>query len=96
MIKTYNKIDGRKNRLNFIDEVTTVKMDGSDTLDRTLVDDNERIGVREPVLPDDKPGEKIIAAFSSPEDWRTVGGISRATGLSYETVQTFIDENELL
>ena len=35
----------------------------------------------------------IAAAFSCPNDWRTIGGIARAVGMSEQDVKTCIDSH---
>ena len=34
---------------------------------------------------------KIVAAFSCPNDWRTIEGIARAVGMSEEDVRSYLD-----
>ncbi|MFZ5980184.1 MAG: hypothetical protein ACOYVF_06085 [Candidatus Zixiibacteriota bacterium] len=96
MIEILEKIEKRNKRLDFNDELTTVKMNGSDIRDKAFIFDRRDIDVLEPEISDDDLGKIIIAAFSSNDDWRTVGGISRATGLSYSAVKTFLDNHETL
>ena len=48
------------------------------------------------IIDEEELENMITSAFSLPKDWRTVGGISRDTGLPMEIVQNFIEEHEYL
>jgi len=45
------------------------------------------------IISGDPRASRILEAFKSPEDMRTIGGIARDTGLSPQAVQSFVAEH---
>jgi hypothetical protein len=41
----------------------------------------------------DTVGQQILKAFTDPNDWRTPGGIARATGLDPQAVESYIQQH---